>query len=307
MSKIVYTPRNFSNQSLSLILIAEGIIEEYRNSGFDLTLRQLYYQFVARDAFPDDWVDPDTKSKNSDRNYKKLGSIINDARLAGLIDWLALVDRTRYLRSLPHWSSPASILRSAAAGYSIDKWVGQNYRLEVWIEKDALVGVIQTVCERYDVPYFSCRGYTSQSEMWTASQRLIEYKNRDQQPVIIHLGDHDPSGIDMSRDILDRIRLFCSQEDVEVEVRRIALNMDQIEEYQPPPNPAKISDSRATEYIKEYGRESWELDALEPSVISGLIENKILEYLNVSLFNSRFQEQEEGKKKIQEIADHMTA
>jgi hypothetical protein len=145
----------------------------------------------------------------------------------------------------------------------------------VWIEKDALVGVIENVCTRMDVPFFSCRGYTSQSEMWVAAQRLCEWVDMGQQPVILHFGDHDPSGHDMSRDITDRLELFG----VKPEFKRIALNYDQIEQYNPPPNPAKITDSRAKSYIKTYGRNSWELDALEPQVIVDLIEEEISQYI----------------------------
>lgn len=87
-------------------------------------------------------------------------------------------------------------------------------------------------------------------------------KDHRERRVILHLGDHDPSGIDMTRDISDRLELFGA----DVEVKRIALNWDQIDEFTPPPNPAKLSDSRAGAYIAEYGDESWELDALEPTL-----------------------------------------
>lgn len=140
---------------------------------------------------------------------------MNDARLAGLMDWTHLEDRTRNLRSLSHWSDPRDILDSAAAGYRTDKWAHQPYRPEVWIEKDALVGVIEGVCEANDVPYFSCRDYTSQSEVWGAAQRLLRHVRRGQIPVVLHLGDHDPSGLDMTRDITDRLGLFLGQ-DVEL-------------------------------------------------------------------------------------------
>jgi hypothetical protein len=247
-----------------IIDTANQIIETYRQQGFDLTLRQLFYQFVSRDII-----------ENTERSYKRLGSIINDARLAGLIDWEAITDRTRSLRKNQHWENPGEIIKAAAQSFRHDLWRQQPYRVEVWIEKDALVGVIENVCTRMDVPFFSCRGYTSQSEMWVAAQRLCEWVDMGQQPVILHFGDHDPSGHDMSRDITDRLELFG----VKPEFKRIALNYDQIEQYNPPPNPAKITDSRAKSYIKTYGRNSWELDALEPQVIVDLIEEEISQYI----------------------------
>lgn len=260
MPLICYVPKTFRRSSLDIIERANTICADYTAQGFDLTLRQLYYQFVSRD-----WI------ANKQTEYDRLGSIINDARLAGLLDWNYIVDRTRNLRSLAHWDSPESIVDAVANQYRTERWAHQPTRVEVWIEKDALVGVIAGVCERYDVDYFSCRGYTSQSEMWGAARRLSRYEARGQDTVIIHLGDHDPSGVDMSRDIADRLALF----DASTNVVRIALNMNQVEQYSPPPNPAKLTDSRASGYIAEHGTSSWELDALDPTTLARLIEEEI--------------------------------
>ncbi|MFC1410461.1 hypothetical protein ACEZCY_14465 [Streptacidiphilus sp. N1-12] len=258
--RIAYVPKKFSGPSLDMIAMAEEICRDYAVQGFDLTLRQLYYQFVARGHLA-----------NKQSEYKRLGSVVNDARLAGLIDWDHIVDRTRNLRGLSHWDNPESIIRSVAYGYRTELWANQPHRVEVWVEKDALVGVISRVASRHDVDYFSCRGYTSQSELWSAARRLSRYEREGQKPVVIHLGDHDPSGVDMTRDIQERLELFGAH----VDVRRIALNMDQVEQYNPPPNPAKLTDSRATGYIDLYGRSSWELDALEPTMLDRLIDADI--------------------------------
>jgi len=275
--RLCYVPKRFSQSSVETIRLAVEIIEEYEAQGYTLTLRQLYYQFVSRDLIP-----------NSLRAYKRLGQIVNDGRLAGEISWYSIEDRTRNLSALSHWSSPADIIRSAAAGFRIDKWEGQRFRVEVWIEKEALAGVFQRVCEEEDVPFFSCRGYVSQSEMWSAAQRLAGYHEDGQIPLILHFGDHDPSGMDMTRDILDRLNLFEGLPDVE----RLALNMDQVEEFNPPPNPAKITDSRFEGYLRKYGGESWELDALEPSVLSGLVRSRIIEARDRDLWEEKIEEEE---------------
>jgi hypothetical protein len=252
MPKICYIERRFSTDKLDIIVKANEIIEEYEALGFTLTLRQLYYQFVARDLIP-----------NTFQSYKRLGDIINEGRLAGLIDWTAIEDRTRNVQIPLAFEDVAHRLESAAHNFALDKWRGQEFRPEVWIEKDALVGVIEGICDEMNVAYFSCRGYTSQSEMWGAAMRYKkQHRATGQMPVLIHLGDHDPSGIDMSRDIAARIALFMGID--KFPVQRIALNMDQVEHYGPPPNPAKITDSRCAGYIRNYGEESWELDALEP-------------------------------------------
>lgn len=108
------------------------------------------------------------------------------------------------------------------------------------------------------------------------------YLDAGQAPVILHLGDHDPSGIDMTRDIVARLEVFTDY--AGIEVRRVALNMDQVEQYGPPPNPAKLTDSRVGQYIAVYGLDSWELDALEPQVIVDLIEQKTLERRDADLW-----------------------
>lgn len=308
MPRICYVEKRFAVSSRVIIDCADDIIEEYKEQGFNLTLRQLYYQFVSRDDFPDDrtwrwtgsrWVKDPNGTKNATPNYKWLGGIINDARLAGLIDWKAIEDRVRNLIEPPHWNDKGDIINSAADGYALDKWQGQEELVEVWVEKEALIDIVEQACEPLDVPCYACKGYVSQSEMWRASQRFKKQRREDQEPVIIHLGDHDPSGIDMSRDIRERLEMFGAN----IEVIRIALNMDQIRKYSPPPNPAKQTDSRFSGYVEKYGDESWELDALEPSVLHELIQNEIGKHLDQELYNKREELQEEQRKPLREAAE----
>lgn len=265
MPLITYVPKRFSADSQTVIDNANAIFAEYQRQGYILTLRQLYYQFVSRDLIP-----------NNQQSYKRLGSIINDARLAGQVDWDLMEDRTRNLQQQPSWGAPSDIIAACASQFRIDKWAGQEYRPEVWIEKDALAGVFERVCQELQVPYFSCRGYTSQSEMWAAARRMAIWEENEQIPLILHFGDHDPSGIDMTRDIRDRLNLFGAAGACAIDLRRLALNMEQVEQYTPPPNPAKITDSRAEGYIREFGDESWELDALPPDVLAALVRDAIL-------------------------------
>ncbi|BFH59418.1 hypothetical protein [Paenibacillus azoreducens] len=284
--KICYREIKFRPDSLRLIEQVNGIIDEYQQMGYSLTLRQVYYQLVARDVIP-----------NSERSYKNLGNLISDGRMSGMIDWSAIEDRTRNLRSNSHWDSPGSIIHSAAYSYAIDKWADQDNYVEVWVEKDALVNIVGQVCGELDVPYFSCRGYVSQSEMWSAAQRLQDFA--EQKDIhIIHLGDHDPSGKDMSRDIVDRLELFG----VSIQFQRIALNYDQIEEYSPPPNPTKLSDSRVSGYIAEYGHECWELDALRPDVIDNLIRDAVTDLCDMDLLEEARMRETASKETLYTVA-----
>ena len=287
MPLICYVPKSFRPDTKTRIDQANEIIAEYQAQGFKLTLRQLYYQFVSRDLIP-----------NTVQSYKSLGDVVNDGRLAGLIDWDAIEDRTRNLRSSPHWSSPRSIVRACADQFAVDLWDKQENYVEVWIEKDALVGVIEGICTELDVPYFACRGYTSQSEMWGAAQRLIEREKAGKRTFIIHLGDHDPSGIDMTRDIQDRLELFGST----AVIHRIALVFDQIKQYNPPPNPAKTTDARYQSYADKYGDESWELDALEPSVIVDLIREAVQDRIDWDAWEEALKRQKTGREQLGKVS-----
>jgi len=263
----------FRAKTLATIERANSIIEEYQSDGMTLTLRQLYYQFVARGLL-----------ENKKRNYDNLGVTVSKARLAGLIDWDAIEDRTRFLRGRINSYSPSSAIVGLQREYTINMWENQDYHVEVWIEKDALIGVIEGVCRRNDVDYFACRGYVSQSELYEAGKRMQRKESEGKTCVVIHLGDHDPSGIDMTRDNGNRLDLFSESY---VDVRRIALNRDQIDEYSPPPNPTKLSDSRAEGYIAEHGYSSWELDALEPRVMRDLLQETIDEYIDPDEWQER--------------------
>lgn len=285
--KIQYIKKRFSQASTYIIGQANAIISEYAKQRFTLTLRQLYYQFVARGLIP-----------NKVQEYKRLGSIINDARLAGEIDWYAIEDRTRNLAGLSHWDNPGEILDSAVNSYRIDKWKNQPYKVEVWVEKEALAGIVKKACQPLDVDYMSCRGYMSQSEMWRGSQR---YDLENRPVVIIHLGDHDPSGLDMSRDIVDRLNIFGQS----VEFRRIALNMDQVEKYSPPPNPAKVTDSRYGGYVAEFGTESWELDALDPGVLRDLIRDAVLYFRDEDRWAEAVERENADKQRLSIMRDSL--
>lgn len=286
--KIAYIDKRFRSDALSTIAKANEILEEYEDQNLTLTLRQLYYQFVARGLLD-----------NNQLNYKRLADTINNARLAGKVSWTAIEDRTRNLKAPPFWSNPADIIQSAHYSYRENIWDQQPTYVEVWVEKDALLGVVQQACDPLRVPYFSCRGYTSQSEVWGAAQR---FQQMDKPCLLIHLGDHDPSGCDMSRDITERLQETFGVSNVTVD--RIALNMDQIRRYNPPPNPAKLSDSRSDGYIAEHGDESWELDALEPKTLNELITDRIYQEIDDDAWEEAKQAENERKDELALLANN---
>jgi hypothetical protein len=254
--------RSWPCEPCGIVDHANEIIQEYQAKGYKLTIRQLFYQFVSRL-----WIE------NKQSEYEKLTVVVANARNAGLIDWDAIEDRTRSLRRNPSWDGPEEIIRVCADQYREDFWASQKFRPEVWIEKDALIGVIKETCQTtHRVPYFSCRGRVSLSELYAAGRRFADWRARCYTPIVFHLADHDPCGIDMTRDNREKLALYSGGP---VEVRRLGLNIDQVRHYRLPPNAAKESDTCAGKYREEFGCDCWELDALPPDVIDGLVSDAI--------------------------------
>lgn len=254
-----FIDHRFNAESLKLVDTANGILNEYRGMGYRLSLRQLYYQLVARDFI-----------ENSQKSYKRIGNLISDARLAGLIDWDMIEDRNRETVIPTAWESPAQIVRAAANQFRVDRWEGQTNYVEVMVEKDALSGILVPVCVEKHVRFTANKGYSSSSAMYEAGKRihrmLMLHENSVNSVHIFYLGDHDPSGIDMTRDIRERLIQFSGiQEKIEdmgyviedfIRIHRLALNYDQVEQWQPPENPAKQTDSRFEAYEAEFGTSS---------------------------------------------------
>jgi len=284
---IAYEPLTMRGDRLALVGQACAIMDEYRAAGHVMTVRQIYYQLVARDVIP-----------NSTPSYNRLQGALSEGRLQGLVSWDSIEDRGRSLMGLGHSPSVAHTLRHARHSHRLDLWADQPWRPEVWVEKAALEGVVGGICNRLRVDFFSCRGYNSQSEQWRAGRRFAGRIRQGQRPIVFHLGDHDPSGIDMTRDNRDRLSMFAG---VPITVSRIALNMPQIEELRPPPNPAKLTDSRSTDYVARYGDSSWELDALSPLYIERLIEESVTRIRDPEIWNRSLQRENEDLRELDEM------
>lgn len=287
-----YKATNFRPETISLIAFMNTLITSYQRQGFTLSVRQLYYQLVARD-----------KIENTEKSYKRIASIINDARLAGLIDWDAIEDRNRDIEVRTRWRDGAQIVKAAADSYHMDMWDNQENRVFVIVEKAALAGVLGGVCRKFDVPLLAARGYPSVSivrEM--ALEHLSDPISQGQFVTVLHLGDHDPSGIDMTRDLQERFDLFLGDTDDMFTLHRIALTRDQIDEKNPPPNPAKTTDSRFSNYLREHGDESWELDALEPSYLVDLVTRHIENHIDDDAWAERQQHVESVRSKLTAVS-----
>lgn len=324
----------FRKAALDLIEVADKALREYRRQGYRVTLRQLYYHFIANDLFPADWIDeeynaknglpPDTK--NTVKNYKSFGDLISNARLAGLLDWESIEDRGRQPKQASEFDGIPDLIQAAMDSYRLPRMRDQEVYAELWVEKDALAGVLLPLAYEFHAVLMVNKGYSSQSAMHESARRFMAranlhpldmngdlmegYEMTDEpydqdkpskEAVLFYLGDFDPSGEDMVRDIETRLRMFGAH----VRVEKVALTMEQIKKYRPPPNPAKVSDPRAKAYIQEHGNKSWEVDALEPSVLQSVIRAAFKGVLDMDLMGDVIAQEERDKAKLREFAESL--
>jgi hypothetical protein len=288
--KVQYKSLRFSATKRDLIRECAEIIDTYMGQGLTLTLRQLYYQLVTRNTI-----------ENKERSYKNLGTLVSNARLAGLLDWDAIEDRVRVPRSPPEYTDLNDLANAALNSYRLPRWDGQSYYAELWVEKDALAGVLSPLASEFHVTLMVNRGYSSQTAMRDGALRF-EHNGSGKNLSLFYLGDHDPSGEDMVRDIRDRFAMFGV---ADVEVQKIALTIEQVREYDPPPNPTKVSDPRADKYIAEHGDESWEVDALPPNVLAQLVRDAFAEIVNTKLMDKIKRREERDKKDLRKAVAHL--
>lgn len=290
MAKIAYKTIKFTAERLEAINFVANLVEEYAREKIRATARTIYYQLVTINMVT-----------NEPKSYQWVTSLINDARLAGLIDWDHIVDMTREVDEPSQWDDPAEAMDSLAYWYRVPKWDNQEFYPVVLIEKDALKGVMAHTCRSYQVPLLSCRGYPSQTVMQDLATRLGHRVDSGQTPVVLYFGDHDPSGLNMTPDIEGRLEMFIGEG---VEVKRMALNMDQVELYNPPPNPAKINDPRAKEYLRVHGPKSWELDALKPAVLRELLEVELYGLRDDGKYEEALEQEREGQRQLNLVKDN---
>jgi hypothetical protein len=313
--------------------LINSIVEEYQGQGYVLTLRQLYYQLVSRDVVP-----------NTPAEYEKLSVLLKEGRMGGIVDWDAIEDRVRRPSTPASWDSPSDILLGAAAQFALPRMRGQETYLEVWVEKDALSGVLSRVTRPYHVPIMVNRGYSSASAMYEAYRRFenkVGYSNC-KKIRILYLGDFDPSGVDMVRDVESRICEFflgkaksfdkCVVDTtvrnkpakksclhfphlwptilkeklkIDFKIVPIALTREQIDLYEPPPNPAKRTDKRFAKFKANHGDMSWEVDALRPEVLNEILTKSILEHIDVSLYEAIVAQEKEGRRQLRELNTYL--
>lgn len=261
------------------IFTKKWIIENALNiiSGYEkriLTIRGLHYRLVA------------IGMTNDQNHYKRVVDAMSDARWNGLIDFDTFSDHDRFMLGETKYQDfsledkvdeAEQLIKALMTNYSLNKWQGQEYYVEVLIEKKALQGLFQGVCDYWNVALGACKGYPSLTFLYDASIRFKEALNKGFQPVILYFGDYDPSGEDIPRSLKENIiRLGCR----DIEINRVALTEKQVIEMNLPPAPVKKGDRRSATWT---GLGQVELDAVEPNILQWLCYNAISELFDESI------------------------
>jgi hypothetical protein len=248
-----------------------------------MTVRQVFYRMVANGAID-----------KTEAEYKTtITRLLGDLRLSGVIpfDWLA--DNTRWMRKPHSHSSLEAALHYTAQTYRRSLWDNQNAYVEVWLEKDALAGVLYAETEPWDVPLMVTRGYPSLSFVHTAALSLREV---EKPAFIYYFGDWDPSGKDISRNLETRLRQFAPNSDITFQ--RVAVNENQIAELALPTRPTKKTDSRS----KTFAGDSVELDAIPPSTLRRMVEGCITEHINARALEIQKLAEDEERRALELFA-----
>lgn len=301
-----------------------NIVNDYMKKKIKLSNRQLYYRLVGKDLIP-----------NFIEIYKRICKFLTDCRYGGYIDWDAIEDRGRVPERRSQWNTIQDLIDTAVDSYRLPRWKDQKYYIELYCEKEAMDSVLRPVADKYHIYFGYNKGYCSASTIYDIAKRVKKQIENRKIVKILYLGDHDPSGLDMIRDVETRIKEFlkiwcenyffeteCENKDSEwfetdelghdgwrwffetdyingkFELIHVALTTKQIKQYHPPPNPAKFSDPRATTYISKYGEVSWELDSLEPELLMQLTEEAILQFLDVDKYNVWIKKEEKESKAL---------
>ncbi|MBA7710784.1 hypothetical protein ES703_119731 [subsurface metagenome] len=243
--------------------IVELVREVLGQYSFAPTIRQVYYRLVSP---------PYQVIENKTSVYKYYDAQMVRAREREDLPRDAFSDTSRQSLGGDYgYRAPEEFLkalREAAQpeNYTRPMWDTQPAVVEVWVEKDALAYLLNMVARKYRVPVFASRGYSPFTLVDKAVDRFVEKGG-----VILDFRDHDPSGLDMCRDVQDRLARYGGK----FRYVPVALTYDQVQSFDLAPNPTKLDDPRAKSYIAQYGDECWELDALPPDELNRLVEEAI--------------------------------
>lgn len=269
--------------------MTNSILRQYQ---MPLTLRQIFYRLVADCNYP-----------NTSSAYCHLSKQLVQARKEGIVDKNMIEDRSRdflggdygFSNIEDYLNSRFNEFLSSPKVYSRNMWNDQPEFVVVFVEKDALSRVLSNVADHYNVMTAVSRGYAS----YTYIIQIIERFPIDKETTVLHFADHDPSGLDMTRDLQNRLSNYSLYPLRIIQVERIALSYDQVHDFNLSPNPTKSADPRIDRYVSQFGEQCWELDAIDPNGLQRIAEEAIVRHIDRAAWKSTLERQELERKQLE--------
>lgn len=267
-----------TKDTLTLIDSINTVLSEIESR---MTIRQIFYQLATRN------IVPLTKG-----GYTKVSRIATEGRRRGLISWDRIEDRVRRPHSVPAWDNLTEFKSDMIASYKKNIWTNQPKYFEVWLEKNALYGLIYPICAKYGITLQVITGYTSATAIYDASVGIGRFKPLQNNDTILYLGDCDPSGLDIERSIHD---VFLDDHEIDINIKRVGLTSKQVRKYHLPPNISKKEDPRSSSYKHTI---SAELDALPPNILKRKLEKAIIKHLDIDAYNETMEQEKTELNKL---------
>lgn len=262
------------------------VLRQYRVN-LPVTARQVFYRLVAAYGFP-----------KSEAAYERLGNVLNRARRAGLVEWSSIRDDGFHRGRHTGWESLGEFAANVHAwvdDYRVDRQAGQDRRLALWCEAGGMVPQLERVARDYSVPVFSSGGFDSvtakhdKAEQFAAMGRVL----------VLHLGDHDPSGVHVFGSLDEDVRAFCRELGGDVEFRRLAVLPDHVAEYGLETSPAKASDRRA------FDGETVQAEALPPDVLAGIVRQAVESEIDLEVYAATLKDEREQRTRLTAWAERL--
>ena len=278
--------------ALNTLRLRHEILDMIRQGEIEppFTVRQAYYRLVVLGCV--------SKSESS---YGRVQRELLRLRREGLIPYGDMTDSSRIRRVARTHDGLYDALNETAKFYRQSMWRDLDVYVEVWCEKDALGGVISPVTMDYDVPLLSAKGYSSEGFCYSAAEEMkAEGKSRN---YVYALGDFDPSGIDATRTLQEKMQRFKP----DVVFERIAVNEEHLDSLEAAHRETKGSDSRAKRFFERFGRgaPSVELDAIPPSTLRQMVRDKIEQHIPDGHLEQIQNEEEQARAVLREMRQHV--
>lgn len=253
--KKVHKPRV---KTLSLWAAIRAVADEYAI----MTVRQLYYQMEMRGYV-----------RKDDADYDRVQRACLQMRRQGVLSYDKIVDSSRERRTISQFSGLRQALEEFQQTYRRNYWLDQPVHVEVWCEKDALTSIMNPTCQAYGVAFQALRGFDSESFAYESAKDIIA---TGKPAHIYYLGDHDPSGWWIKRNLEPQLRSFGA----DARVTQVGVSAEQVAAWGLPTRHAKRTDSRCEGFIEHFGSDSCtEVDAIAPNVLQQLIRECIEEHI----------------------------